>query len=154
SAVAGAGPVLLPRTGAGGGCQAAGNECSSSAGCSMSGPCGTYADPARAPVGLSAPRTPAGDRPSFTGREAAVLPDLNGDGDLTDTVVTFRDRTTGADLAIGQAGNEARAVAEISQPPFAFPALAVEGDVLAFLEPEIHQGVCSAAPYCDENGDG
>ena len=35
----------------------------------------------------------------------------------------------------------------MSRPPFTFPALAVEGDVLAFLESEAGQG-------CDENGDG
>src|SRR5262245_23307397 len=66
--------------------------------------------------------------------------DLNGDGDTTDHVVTLVDRTTGQPQPIGADGAPGRAVARIQQPPFSFPAVAAEENVVAFLEPEPGQG--------------
>src|SRR5262249_32944309 len=48
--------------------------------------------------------------------------------------------TTGQPQAIGADGAPGRAVARIQQPPFSFPAVAAEDDVVAFLEPEPGQG--------------
>jgi cysteine-rich repeat protein len=66
--------------------------------------------------------------------------DLNGDGDTTDPVLVLRDRATGQIQPIGAvvAGIQApgRAATRIRQPPFSYPAVAVEGDLVAFLEPE------------------
>ena len=80
--------------------------------------------------------------------EAIERHDLNGDGDATDHVVTLVDRTTGQSQPIGSGGAPGRAVARIQQPPFSFPAVAAEGDVVAFLESETAQG------ERDENGNG
>ncbi|HEV7731174.1 MAG TPA: hypothetical protein VGR62_03385 [Candidatus Binatia bacterium] len=78
--------------------------------------------------------------------------DLNADGDTEDDVLEMLDRRTGEPQAIGQPGlckppeecppppPFARAVARILQPPFSFPAFALDGDVLTFLEPEVIQG--------------
>jgi hypothetical protein len=83
-----------------------------------------------------------------------VIEPRNDDTDMTDTVVTFRDRSSGRTLPIGTGGKDGRAVLEVHQPPYAFPAVAVEDDVLAFLEPEIHEGDCTGPAYCDKNSDG
>src|SRR5207244_8735466 len=64
----------------------------------------------------------------------------SGDGDGTDYVGTLRNRRTGQSEPIGVGGAEGRTVARIRQPPFSFPAVAAEGDVVAFLEPEPAQG--------------
>lgn len=155
-AAAGAGPLLLSRTGVSVGvCQTAGTECSTTMSCGLgTDPCVGYADRAELGVELSSLRAATDEIRSFTTSEAVVVQDLNGDGDMTDLVVDFRDRATGTGLPIGVNGVEARAVAETTELPFGFPAVAVEGDVLAFLEPEVHQGDCSVPPYCDKNGDG
>jgi Tol biopolymer transport system component len=153
----GAGTVVLARQPGAfpGVCEADGAECSPSMMCSgMSNPCVGYADEAQTPVDLASLRTATDEVRSFTVSEAVVLEDRNGDNDQTDTVATFRDRDSGRTLPIGAGGSDGRAVLEVLQPPYAFPAVAVEDDVLAFLEPEIHQGDCSVAPYCDKNSDG
>jgi hypothetical protein len=51
-------------------------------------------------------------------------------------VLLLHDRRTGVLQAIGANGARGRAVARVQQPPFNFPATAVEGDVAAFLESE------------------
>lgn len=79
--------------------------------------------------------------------------DLNGDGDETDDVVQLGCRRTGALNALGDAGNGA-AVSRVRQGRFDFPALAVEGDVLAFLGSETGEGRCALPGPCDQNGDG
>src|SRR5262249_31004270 len=95
------------------------------------------------------------DQFAFTLSEAVDLKDHNGDGDTSDSVITLRDRTTGdvqnlgAPAGCGIAGTpEGRAVVRINQPPFNFPAVATENDVLAFLESE------PGEKQCDEDGNG
>jgi Tol biopolymer transport system component len=77
---------------------------------------------------------------------------LNGDGDVTDPVLTIQDRSTGIIRKIGQnVGTEqsvGRAVARVALGSFSFPGVAVERDVVAFLEPEpLQNGI-------DTNGNG
>jgi len=74
--------------------------------------------------------------------------DFNGDGDTTDDVLLLRDRHTGITQPVGTNGAAGRAVTRIQQLPFSFPAVAVEGDVAAFLESEPAQG------DLDANGNG
>ena len=86
-----------------------------------------------------------GDRVNvFVLEEAIEQRDLNGDGDATDPVLTVQDRATGVSQPIGpDAGGvpaRGRAVASIADGRFRFPAADVEGDVVAFLEPEPLQG--------------
>src|SRR5262249_12359841 len=102
------------------------------------------------------------DQFSFTLDERVDLKDHNGDGDTTDSVITLRDRTTGdsqnlgapsppppAPVNCGITGTpEGRAVVRINEPPFSFPAIANENDILAFLESEPGENMC------DENGNG
>ena len=76
------------------------------------------------------------------------LRDLNGDGDIKDDVLLLHDRRTGALQPIGTNGTPGRAVARVQEPPFSFPATAVEGDIAAFLESEPAQG------YLDANANG
>lgn len=91
---------------------------------------------------------------AFSQRESITGRDLNGDGDLNDTVTVLNDRASGDTLNIGAGGSEGRAVARVRQPPFSFPGVATEGEILAFIEPEPLQGDCSAVANCDKNGDG
>jgi cysteine-rich repeat protein len=74
--------------------------------------------------------------------------DLNGDGDFFDHVVKLSDRMTGRVQPIGFAGADGRAVVRVEQSGFSFPALALDGNVLAFLEPEAQQSAI------DANGNG
>jgi cysteine-rich repeat protein len=69
-------------------------------------------------------------------KEAVVGRDLNGNGTATDTVVTFQERATGGTIAIGDGGTAARNIRLVASPPFVLPAYALEGGILAFLEPE------------------
>ncbi|MFQ5473449.1 MAG: TolB family protein, partial [Dehalococcoidia bacterium] len=85
---------------------------------------------------------------SFVVDEAIEAVDLNGDGDTSDRVVTVVDRDTGETLPTGLAATRLRT------PPFGFPALAVEGAVVAFLEPDEVALGCTSPPACDANGDG
>ncbi len=71
--------------------------------------------------------------------------DRNADGDPLggepgDFVVTLRDRTTGILQPIGDGGSDGRAAVRTQEGPFRFPAVAVEGSVMAFLESEPGQG--------------
>ncbi len=83
--------------------------------------------------------------------------DLNGDRSRWErgSVLMMQDRQTGRQLALDAPSGcaimgtpDGRAVARIQSPPFSFPAMAVGGDVLAFLEAE------PLAKACDENHDG
>lgn len=59
--------------------------------------------------------------------------DYDGDGDSADSVVLLHNRVTGARVPIGS-GADGVAVHVVTQDVFRFPAVAVEGDVLAFIE--------------------
>jgi Tol biopolymer transport system component len=136
---AGVGPVVVPRFGAGV-CQAGaagGRTCAADGECPGSR-CVTYRLVARDPVPIEALfDTP--DILALAVPEAAAGRDLNADVDLEDDVLTLVDRRSGVTKPIG-VGGIGRAVARIRQPPFSFPAVAVQDDVAAFLEPEPAEG--------------
>jgi Tol biopolymer transport system component len=149
------GPLILPRpvlTQAF--CQDTSAMCT--ADCGVDGPCVSYAFEATLPVTLDSLAVKTADLRALTVSESVDLHDHNGDGDTADLVVTLRDRETGQGQDLGApagcgipAGTVAgRAVIATRQPPFTFPAVAVEGDVLAFLESEPGEN------DCDENGNG
>ncbi len=134
-------------------------DCTSNADCTgMQNACVSYALEAENPVPLEGL---LGNQSvfSFVSNESIDITDRNGDGDTIDTVVTLRDKSTGvqqplgAPAACGIAGTpEGRGVVSISQPPFTFPAVATEGETLAFLESEGEQNLCdqnSDADYID-----
>ncbi|MCC6765882.1 MAG: PD40 domain-containing protein [Deltaproteobacteria bacterium] len=143
--LAAVGPVVL-RLGAclGGATPLA--SCASDAECPL-GQCGSFALAALDPVPLDglAQTTVAN---AFVLNEAIENQDLNGDGDAVDDVLRLGDRQTGALYPTGAGGSLGRAVARIRQPPFSFPAVAAEGEVVAALEPEPSQA------NIDQNGDG
>jgi hypothetical protein len=142
---AGVGPIVVPRFGVGV-CQDDGRRCADAADCAA-GPCVAYRVAAKDPVPLEG----LIESPSVL---VSVVPeaiegrDLNGDGDRTDDVLLFSDRLTGARRFIGIPGAPGRAATRINQRPFSFPAVAVEDDLVAFLEAEPLQG------DEDANGDG
>ncbi|MFP6665536.1 MAG: hypothetical protein VCC00_15190 [Deltaproteobacteria bacterium] len=92
---------------------------------------------------------------AFTFDESIDATDRNGDGDTEDTVVTIRSRATAAvtelDLpaacGVGQA--EGRTTMRLLIGDFDFPAVAAEGERIAFLEPET-----DFASGCDIDSDG
>jgi Tol biopolymer transport system component len=148
----GTGPVVVAReapTGTPGVCDAgtsAGEVCQAPSDC-PGGVCANYRLAALDPAPLDG-LIQSEALNAFVMEEAIANQDLNGDGDITDHVVELGDRASGRVSPVGDAGAAARAVARIRQPPFSFPAIAVEGHVVAFLEPEPAQfGV-------DANGDG
>jgi hypothetical protein len=156
SLAVGGGLVVVPRPSTQGICQSAPHEsCTGDGDCpGIDNPCVSYALEAQTPAPLEGLQQALGIN-AFTIDEGIGMRDRNGDGDIYDSVVTLRDRTTGAGEALGApagcgiAGTpEGRAVVRVSEPPFSFPAVAVEGDVEAFIESE------SAENYCIENGDG
>lgn len=157
--VAGGGPIALPRTPIGSGvCQLDPHEsCTQPTDCAGAGnTCVAYALEARTPVPLESLSAGTPDQFAFTVEERVDLADHNGDGDTTDSVITLRDRGTGrsqnlgAPAGCGIAGTpEGRAVVRINQPPFNFPAVAIENDVLAFVESEPGEKMCDE----DDNGD-
>jgi hypothetical protein len=53
---------------------------------------------------------------------------------VTDPVVTLRNRSTGVQVAIGSGGEDGRAGTRVRQGSFSFPAVASDGDLVAFLE--------------------
>jgi len=85
---------------------------------------------------------------AFVTSEAIDHVALNGDSDLTDSVLRLRDRRTGLVQKIGALASDGRAVTRVRDGAFRFPAVAVEGDVVAFLEPEPLEG------NTDKNGNG
>jgi len=139
----GAGPVRLRLDACLGGGNA-GGACSVDGDC-PGGQCGAFTLAALDPVPLDGLNQSSALN-AFVLQEAIAEPatDLNGDGDTLDAVVEFADRATGNFESIGGGGSPGRAVARIQQPPFSFPALAAEGDLLAFLEPEQWQGNADA----------
>jgi hypothetical protein len=85
---------------------------------------------------------------AFVSNEAIDGELLNDDGDVTDPVLRVRDRRTATIQPIGTNSASARAITRIWSEGFRFPALAVEDDIVAFLEPEPLEG------YRDANADG
>jgi len=140
------GAFLLPRARTApldGMCQETSAICT--ADCGGDGPCVNYAFEAEPPVNLSSLRDKTASLRGFTASEAVVGQDLNGDGDLLDTVATLRDRTSGVEQDLGApagCGVSGRSIINVRQPPFSFPAVAVEDDVQAFLESEMDQDRC------------
>jgi Tol biopolymer transport system component len=146
----GIGPITIARLGAGV-CQVDPNTtCTTDAQCS-SPPCVKYALSTQLAVPLEG-LTQTQNVFAFTVNEAVEAHDRNGDSDMTDSVMALRDRETGNTLSIGPGGAQSRAVVRTRELPFTFPAVATEGDVVAFLEPEALQGATVAAQ--DKNGDG
>jgi Tol biopolymer transport system component len=136
-------------------CQRAPNApCAASDDCPAVGDaCVSYALEANLPVPLDGLVSSSGAR-SFTVRETIDGIDRNGDDDTNDSVTILRDRSTGLAKPLGPSPGcdlvgipEGRASVRVSQFPFSFPAVAVEGDTLAFLESE------SGQSSCDEDGD-
>lgn len=151
-ALTNAGPVIMPRPAVGTGmCQEPDPIQTCSMDCGGNGPCVTYALEAQLAVTLDSLGVQSAAVRSFAVSEALGLQDRNGDGDLLDTVVTLRNRETGVGEALGATSGcglagtpEGRAVAVVRTPPFQFPAVAVEGNTLAFLESELGQKRCAA----------
>ena len=133
----GTGPVVLRRNACLGGINPLA-ACTSDATC-IGGQCGAFTMAALDPVPLDG-LNQSEALSCFVMEEAIADADLNGDGDKTDAVVKLVDRSTGQIQAIGDGSAAGRAVVRVQQPPFSFPALAVEGDLIAFLEPEPLQG--------------
>ncbi len=127
------GPVLLRLDACIGGSNALGT-CTGDIDC-PGGQCGAFTMAALDPVPLDG-LNQSDTLSAFVMEEAIENLDLNGDADETDPVVKLFDRATGVVQAIGDGGSEARAVARVQQPPFSFPALVIEDDLIAFLEPE------------------
>ncbi|HVM97957.1 MAG TPA: hypothetical protein VMT89_16300 [Candidatus Acidoferrales bacterium] len=164
--VAGVGPLVIPRTGGAGVCQADVDIMCPAMSCGGNGPCVEYALQAQNPVAFESLKTGSDDMFAFTVNEGSDLVDRNGDGDSTDAVITLRDKTTGASQPLGAPDGfavggaalprcgipaspvpEGRSVVRAGEPPFRFSAVATEGSQLAFLEQE------STENACDENGD-
>ena len=144
----GVGPVILPRFGAGV-CQSGaldGLPCTSDDDCGTAR-CVSYRLEAGDPAPLEG-LNQSDELNGFVLAESVVGRDLNGDSDTNDQVVLLSDRFTGLLQPIGDAGADGRATFRVRQGPFSFPALALEGDVLAMLESEPGQG------YTDINGNG
>jgi Tol biopolymer transport system component len=139
------GPVVL-RLGACLGGASALAPCAGDAGC-PGGQCGAFQVAALDPVPLDG-LSQSDELNAFVLAEPVANQDLNGDGDMLDDVTRLGDRATGVVYAIGSGGAPGRATIRVRQPPFSFPALAAEGNALAFLESEPAQG------YQDLNADG
>ena len=166
---AGGGPLVLTRH-APGICQLPASPpqpCTSDAECpGLGNVCVTYAIETRLPVPLDSLTAGTSDVFAFTTNEAVDIHDRNSDGDFTDSVLTLWDRKTGREQPLGAPDGfavggsplpacgiptmppaEGRAVVRVQQAPFSFPAVAEEGEVVAFLESEDTEN------RCDENGD-
>jgi Tol biopolymer transport system component len=77
---------------------------------------------------------------AFVENEAIEEKLLNDDSDSTDPVLRLRDRLTATILPIGTGGADGRAATRVKNGRFRFPAVAVEGDIAAFLELEPLEG--------------
>ena len=141
----GVGPVVLALGRCIGGSNALG-PCADDSDCA-GGQCGSFSLAALDPVPLDGINQTE-ELNAFVMEEAISGADFNGDLDATDHIVKLGDRATGIMEAIGVGDAEGRAVLRISQPPFSFPAVAAEGNVIAFLESEPGQFAL------DANGDG
>jgi cysteine-rich repeat protein len=144
----GGGLVAFPRLSTAGICQQQpGTTCANNGDCG-GGPCVNYALQAQTPVALEALQQSLALN-AFTIDEGISVRDRNGDGDTTDPVVTIGNRSTGRVFAIGDGGALGVAATRVRQPPFSFPAVAVEGTVMAVLVPEPLEG----AQDIDSDGD-
>jgi hypothetical protein len=76
------------------------------------------------------------DMSTFVVSESIANEFLNADGDQTDDVVELLDRMSGTVHPIGDGDSPGRAVVRLHQPPFSFPAIDSERDIVAFLESE------------------
>ena len=145
----GVGPVLIPQRGAGI-CQGGDLEnhtCDSDQDCPASR-CVRYRLEAMDPVQLEGLRSTTATF-DFVIPEVIDGSDLNGDGDTSDDALTVVDRMTNQRRPIGAApGVTGRAVVRVRQGPFSFPAVAADGNVVAFLESEPDEA------GRDANGDG
>jgi len=102
-----------------------------------------YAADAQTPVPLDGLlETP--DVFAFAVNEVLTGGSLNSDADALDLVMTLGDRAT----ADGSPSANLSAVARVRRPPFRFAASVAENDVVAYLEPEPHEG------NADANADG
>jgi Tol biopolymer transport system component len=149
--VGGVGPLVLRRGACLGGASAA-HTCVDDGDC-PGGRCTSFEAQALDPVPLDGLNQTA-DLNAFAVAERVAQVSLNADDDQLDDVLKLADRHTGVVAPIGSSGAIGRAVARIDQAPFNFPAVAVEGPVVAFLEPEPAEGNCAAPTSCDKNGDG
>ena len=172
-ATGGSGPIVVQRLSSSGLCQQstlpANTEqmCSIATPCTGNGPCVQYALAAESPVPLDG-LIGSMSTFAFVSHEGVDVVDRNGDTDTNDSVVTLADRETGVGQALGapdgfQVGfpmgtnqlpacglsgtPQGRAVIDNLEVPFRFPAVATEGQTVAFLESERAQN------YCDENDD-
>lgn len=130
--LAGIGPVVISRGRCLGGSTPRAT-CTNDSGC-PGGQCGEFRAQALDPVPLDG-LNQSDELNAFVVAEGVANEDLNGDGDTTDDVVELAERATG-EAVIGRETTRPRAVVRIRQPPFSFPAVALEGNVLAFLESE------------------
>src|SRR5262249_9189014 len=146
----GGGLLVLPRT-VPAFCQDTGVMCADTSECALDpNPlCASYAFEAELPVDLSSLASGSDELRSFIVRESLDNVPRNGDTDQLDTVVTLRNRETGAVQLLGAPAGcglvgtpVGRAVVRVSRPPFSFPAVAADGNTLAFLESELDQNRC------------
>jgi cysteine-rich repeat protein len=143
------GALVVPRPSSIGFCEA-NQAMMCSASCGMGNPCVDYAYEAHFPVPLEGLKASDTTR-SFSLRESIDGVDRNGDGDTNDTVLLLSDRDTGErdDLGLSpgcglsaSATTGGRGIVRVSDPPFSFPAIAIEDDIVAFLESEPFQKDC------------
>ncbi len=147
----GGGPLVIARDTAGPSfCRHDTSTCDD--GCE-SQPCVAYALEAQTPVPLDGIDATDQAR-TFVIKEALDARDSNGDGDTLDAVMTLRSRQTGLEDVLGAPAMcgipgdpPGRAVVRTREAPFSYPAVAMEGDLVAFAESE------AAGNYCDQNGD-
>ncbi len=144
-AVDGVGPVVLRRDD-GGTCPTSGAPCQSRDDCDGEA-CVAFRLRADDPVPLEGLLESEAVFVSVV-PEAIADRDLNGDGDQRDDVVLLHDRRSGVRQPIGERTAPGRAATRLHQPPFRYPAVAAENDVVALLEAEPLQG------DRDANGDG
>jgi len=128
--------------------------CSLSSAC-MSMPCVDFQLTAESPIPLASLAAQTAKVFGLTSLEAVDLVDRNGDGDQLDAVVTMRNGTTGALQPLGAPAEcigvsslsnspppQGRAIVQLRQPPFVFPAVSAREDIVAFLESEPGSGTC------------
>lgn len=152
-----AGPVVLPRPQITmpivlpGVCEETGTSCV--ADCGGDGACVNYAFRAQTAVTLDSLAVQSTNVRAFTVIESLADSFINGDSDKLDVAVILRARASGTTQplatapACGGGSAQGRAVVSVRQSPFRFPAVAVENDILAFLESEPQEN------NCDANGD-
>src|SRR6185436_917454 len=169
SLAADGGAIALPRNvppGIEGICQISDATCTGDLQCTASGDaCVLYALQADNPVSLDSLSTKTDDLFVLTSSERLDGIDRNGDSDANDTVLALRNRRTGEALPLGAPAGfapdgtplptcgipgtpDGRAIFVANENGFALPAIAFEGDTVAFLESEAGEN------GCDENGDG